>query len=733
MDAVRSPAAEPAVGDLPLTGESVLCVSRGGRAAFHAARLLADLGAQVVLAGEQPVDELERLVLSRQPAIATSELRAAATLPGLDRVLAIVHEGELDPEVAAAAGPDANRVALNWLGAGLGGSDPAAQAAAGPADVLGEPDRESLWFPHRMGEYIQGVNACAMVVLFALGERRGAAGELVLADVWAYAAGTNGLLCTPKGIRYHREGRRSPGNGGVYPQRLYRAADGWIALLCRSRREWAGILEALDSPSWGEEERYRDILAMGVEYPDEVDPLVEAETSKLSQRELYSRAIRLGFPLAPVRSPAEALADEYLGRQSFWSETEGVRLPGPLWREESWIPNDGPAADHARPMAPSPGATDLSGLRVLDLSWVWAGPMVGSSFADLGADVIKVENEARIDNMRLRGKLPSRTPSEHRDINPRETDPLFHNVNRGKRSMLLDLRSDEGREVFLRLVAEADVVIEAFRPHVLDSWKLGYEQLKAVNPRIVLLSLRGLELDERFGPSGLRSYAPITSSLSGMESAIGYPDADGPTGAMAIGISDPVAGWHGTMLALAALLRARRTGRGGWIRLSQLETLASVMPEMYFAAQRPDGLPAGPVERAIHCEDGDLVVAAEQGQWEALAAAVDLGAEGATSPHPVERVAEAAAAAGASAWPVVGVDGHPEWPRRFGRPILAEVDHRLVGPEQLYGHGWRLDGRQLLPVANAPVLGEHTREVLREYLGADEAEIDALEAAGALR
>jgi crotonobetainyl-CoA:carnitine CoA-transferase CaiB-like acyl-CoA transferase len=732
MDAVHSPVAERAAGDLPLTGESVLCVSRGGRAASHAARLLADLGAEVVLAGESTPDEFERLVLSRPPAVTTVELEAAATLPRLDRLLAIVHEGELDPVLAAAAG-DANRVALSWLGAGEKGSDAAAQAAGGPADVLGEPDREPLWFPHRMGEYIQGVNACAMVVLFALGERRGAVGELALADIWAYAAGTNGLLCTPKGIHYHREGRRSPGNGGVYPQRLYRAADGWIALLCRSRREWRGILEALDSPPWGEEERYQDILAMGVEYPDEVDPLVEAETSRLGRSELYARAIRLGFPLAPVRSPAEALEDEFLGRQSFWAETEGVRLPGPLWREESWIPDERPTAPPAaRPLAPAPGATDLSGLRVLDLSWVWAGPMVGSSLADLGADVIKIENEGRIDNMRLRGKLPSRTPAAHRDIDPRETDPLFHNVNRGKRSVLLDLRSDEGRAVFLRLVAEADVVIEAFRPHVLDSWKLGFEQLAAVNPRIVLLSLRGLELDERYGPSGLRSYAPITSSLSGMESTIRYPDADGPTGAMAIGISDPVAGWHGTMLLLAALLRARRSGRGGWIRLSQLETLASVMPEMYFAAQRPDALPAR-LERALHCADGDVVVAAGAEEWEALAAATDLGEEGAATSLPVERVVELATAVGAEAWPVVGVDGHPDWPRRFGRPIMAAVEHRLVGTEDLYGHGWRLDGHQVLPTANAPVLGEHTREVLREYLGASEAEIDDLEAAGALR
>ena len=545
----------------PLTDERVVCVSCGGRAALHAARLLRDFGAEVTVAAGHAADGLEARVLERGPAIARIPLTDVAALLGQQH-LAIVHEGPLDPGVAEALGPEVNRVALEWFGNGLPGSDAAAQALSGPADVIGEPDREPLWFPHRMGEYIMGANACAMVLLFALRERQGALGELALADIWAYAAGTNGLLCTPKGIPYHREGRRSPGNGGVYPQRLFRAADGWVSLLCRSRREWTGILDALDNPPWGKEKRYGDILRMGVEYPDEVDPLVEAQTSKHTRGELFERAVRNGFPLAPVRTPAEALEDEYLARQRFWSHSDDeVRLPGSLWRPETWLPGK-PREGAPAPSRPTPGAPDLSGLRVLDLSWVWAGPMVGSMLADLGADVIKVENERRLDNMRLRGKLPSAIPDSHQDIDPRETDPLFHNVNRGKRSILLDMRHPEGREVFLRLVEQADVVLEAFRPHVLDSWGLGYDQLAEVNERIVLLSLRGLELDESFGPSGLRSYAPVTSSLSGLEHTISYADADGPTGGMAIGVSDPVAGWHGTMLLLAALLHVRRTAVG---------------------------------------------------------------------------------------------------------------------------------------------------------------------------
>lgn len=711
--------------ELPLARTSVVCLSRGGRAPIQAARLLRDFGADVTVAGDHEPDGLERRILERGPAISRVTARDTRVFLGSGSLFALVHEGPLDPEVSASVTPELNRVELSWAGGDEPGSDAAAQAVSGPADVIGEPDREPLWFPSRMGEYIMGANAAAMVLLFALRGRRGALGELALADVWAYAAGTNGLLCTPKGITYHREGRRSPGNGGVYPQRLFRAADGWVSLLCRSRREWSAILEALDSPPWGEEDRYRDILRMAQDYPDEVDALVEAETSKHTRSELFDRAVRNGFPLAPVRSPSEALEDEYLARQRFWSDSEGVRLPGRLWRGETWLP-----ARHAAPSKPSPrplaGAPDLRGLRVLDLSWVWAGPMVGSMLADLGADVIKVEHGKRLDNMRLRGKLPSAIPDSHKDIDPRETDPLFHNVNRGKRSLLLDMRHPQGADVFLRLVAKADVVLESFRPHVLDSWGLGYEKLAEVNPRLVLLSLRGLELDESFGPSGLRSYAPVTSSLSGVESTIRYPDADGPTGGMAIGISDPVAGWHGTMLLLGALLQTQRTGIGGWVRLSQLETLASVLPEMYLAAQRRDDVEASRA-RSVHCRDGDVVIDADPGSWQRLTEAVELDGGQSVAVTVADLVA-AAGDAGAAAFPVTGVAGHADWPARFGRPVLARVEHELVGGEELYSHGWRLDGEPLLPRTSAPVIGHDTDAVLREYGGMEQPEIDRLRA-----
>lgn len=703
----------------PLEGYRILCVGKGGRAALHAARMLADMGAEILYTEQSGPDALAKVMLARTPTIAALSIDQA--LAKSNDVFAIVHEGVLNPDVSSAPGlADACRVRLNWLGeADEGGCDEAAQAVSGAACAIGERERAPLWFPHRMGEYIQGVNGAGMVLLFALDGRKGVRGEVALSDLWAYAAGTMRMLCEPKGIPYFRDGRRSPGNGGVYPQRLFKAKDGFITLLCRSSKEWAGILNAFGNPEWGDNPRFRDILSMAREYPDETDVLVEGETQRFTKAELFKLAIKNGFPLAAVRTPLEAVQDEYLGRQGFWSESEGKRLPGSLWRSETFRTADATVKLDVAPKRETAKGPDLTGYRVLDLSWVWAGPMVGSMLADLGAEVLKVEHEKRLDNMRLRGKLPSAIPEAQRDIDPRETDPLFHNVNRGKKSILLDMKSEEGRKLFLDLVAKSDIILESFRPHVLDAWGLGFDVLKKANPKIVLLSLRGLELDESFGPSGLRSYAPITSSLCGLESQIKYPDTDEPTGGMAIGISDPVAGWHGFTLLLGALLSAARSGSGGWIRLSQLETLSSMLPEMFLTAQ--DATLAGNLvpSLAVRCSDGDVIVKIESGGWEKLVAGGEIDTSG---PDPraagkIDELVLATETLGGQAWPVFNIDIHDRWKGAFGRDLMVPVEHVLCGHEELLTHGWKIDGETIIPSASAPVIGANTDEEMSSLLG----------------
>ncbi len=730
----------------PLSERSVVCIGSDSQAPAHAARVLRDFGADVLYVAPAHASRAQALLLGRDPGVETIAATDLAARLGDRPVAALVHHGALSDTVRDALGDRRpNRVTLSWVKGSEPGTDVLTQATAGVSHVIGEADRAPLWFPSRMGEYLHGMNAAGMVTYFELLGREGAEGEIALSDLWGYCSGTNWLLCVPKGIPYRREGRRSPGNGGVYCHRIFKARDGFIALLSRGSRDWRAFLEGMGQPEWAANPRYQDLLKMGVLYPDEVDALVEAETMKYTRSELFLLGREHGFPVAPVRSPLETLEDEFLERQGFWATLDGeVRAPGSLWREETWLESvgstpDAPAADAPAAEAagsvtvlhepPAPGTrTDLSGWRVLDLSWVWAGPMVGSFLADLGAEVIKVEHAKRLDNLRLRGKLPG---GDQIDADPRETDPLFHNVNRGKKSLLLDMKSPQGREVFLELVKQSDVILESFRPHVLGSWGLDYDTLRAANPGIVLLSLRGLELDESFGPSGLRSYAPITSSLSGMESVIRYEGETEPVGGMALGISDPVAGYHGLTLVLAAMVQRARTGRGGWIRLSQLETLASILPELYLEAQGA-GDDRSLTERPVVCADGDVMVAASAARWDAL-----LDGPVARGDDGDLHAGSAASLTGAAgddllAAEVLPCEAHQDWPAITGRTIIGTVEHAAVGKEQLYGHGWCVDAEPVLPRTSAPLIGQDTRALVRELLGLSDDAIDQLEADGVL-
>ncbi len=740
MLAQRRDPGDAVTTSLPLEDRTVVCVGSDSQAPAHAARILKDLGADVVyVAPTTTPSRAQGLLLGREPGVETvAEADLAGRLAG-HAVAALVHHGAVSTTVSQAIGDGRpNRVALSWVKGSDPGTDVLTQAAAGVSHVIGEADRAPLWFPARMGDYLQGMNAAGMVTYFELLGRDGAEGEISLADLWGYCSGTNWMLCVPKGIPYRREGRRSPGNGGVYCHRIFKAKDGFIALLSRGWRDWRSFLEGMGQPEWASNPRYQDLLKMGVLYPDEVDALVEAETVKHTRSELFLLGREHGFPVAPVRSPAETLEDEFLARQGFWAQVDdGVRAPGSLWRTETWQESGKPAEAHAAGAADAvhdPGTsgprTDLSGWRVLDLSWVWAGPMVGSFLADLGAEVIKVEHEKRLDNLRLRGKLPG---GEVSDADPRETDPLFHNVNRGKKSLLLDMKSPKGRELFLELVKESDVILESFRPHVLGSWGLDYDTLREANPSIVLLSLRGLELDESFGPSGLRSYAPITSSLSGMESVIRYEGETDPVGGMALGISDPVAGYHGLALVLGAMLHRARTGRGGWIRLSQLETLASILPELYLDAQgvATDG-DGALVHRPVVCGDGDVMVAAPAAQWDALLDGTVTRGDDGDLHAPSTAALAAATGRDVLAGEVLPCEAHQDWQAITGRTIIGTVEHAAVGEEQLYGHGWWVDAAPVLPRESAPLIGEDTRALVKELLGLSDDAIDQLEADGVL-
>src|SRR5579875_1673468 len=232
----------------------------------------------------------------------------------------------------------------------------------------------------------------------------------------------------------------------------------------------------------------------------------------------------------------------------------------------------------------------LSGMRVLDLTWVVSGPQATRLLADFGAEVIKIE--ARHRGEQIRGM----------SFNPRvfATSGMFVYFNRNKLDASLNLSTEEGKQVFRRLVAVSDVVIENFSAHVMGRWGFDYDGLRAINPAIIYVSMPG------FGHSGpnvdYQSNGPTLQALSGQTFACGFPDMP-PTG-WGFSYMDHTAGYYGAMAVMQALYYRNRTQRGQFIDLAQIETAVSLMGTYVLdytvngrSSRRP-GMPAG--NRSLH-------------------------------------------------------------------------------------------------------------------------------------
>ncbi|MGE3076395.1 MAG: CaiB/BaiF CoA transferase family protein [Dehalococcoidia bacterium] len=202
----------------------------------------------------------------------------------------------------------------------------------------------------------------------------------------------------------------------------------------------------------------------------------------------------------------------------------------------------------------------LSGIRVCDLTWIIAGPTATRVLADFGADVIRVEHQQAIDPIRVGRPILG----EHTTLN---NSGFFNYFNRNKRSVLLNVRHPLGMELLHKLIAVSDVVIENFSSGVLDSWELGYEQQKAINPGIIYCSISG------FGHSGrdkhFTTWGPTAQALSGLTLMSGLPGK--PPAGWGYSFMDHTAGYYGAIAIMMALHHRNKTGEGQHLDLSQVE------------------------------------------------------------------------------------------------------------------------------------------------------------------
>ena len=213
----------------------------------------------------------------------------------------------------------------------------------------------------------------------------------------------------------------------------------------------------------------------------------------------------------------------------------------------------------------------LAGYRVLDFGWVLAGAVPGMILSDMGAEVIKVETRQRMDYMRLGRPIIGDRPDP-------EQNPMFHNVNRGKRSVTLNTTRPAAVELARQLAAKCDVVIENFSPGVMERIGLGYETLSDENPRLVMASITS---NGQTGPlRDLRAYAPSIGALSGLDSTMGYEPPEGAPGrplGLKHAYADLCGALHAVFAITSALHQRRRTGQGQYIDVSMLRATVSTM------------------------------------------------------------------------------------------------------------------------------------------------------------
>ncbi len=392
----------------------------------------------------------------------------------------------------------------------------------------------------------------------------------------------------------------------------------------------------------------------------------------------------------------------------------------------------------------------LDGVVVLDFSRVLAGPYCTMVLADLGADVIKLERAGAGDDLRQWGP----------PFMPDGESTYFLSVNRNKRSIALDLKTPSGRDLALSLVRKSDVVIENFRPGVMESLGLGYEQLKAINPRLVYASITGYGAT---GPLADRpGYDVITQGMGGMMSITGEPD--GTPMRVGVAIIDLVTGLYSAIAILGALQSRTRSGAGQRVDLSLLESSLSIMPNLTAgflmsgvkADRLGNGHPNAVPYKVFATNDGNVTLAVgNDGQWQRLCKAVghpEFAADSRYSANHARIARRAEVEAMVSDWfsqkstdewmkilsdvevpcgPINTVDRILADPQVAALGILKTLTHPTSGLLQMVGAPFHLSTDSTEPYRPPPLLGEHTAAILKEFLAIGDEEFVALQQAGA--
>ena len=759
-----------------------------GIAGPYATKLLADAGADVVKVEGPSGDPLRAwsatgadlsgedgalfryLNTSKRSVVGTPEDPDVAGLVGAaDLVVEDLGAGVLDVAALHARHPGLVVVSISPFGAdGPWARRPAdeftLQAWCGSTASRGTPDRPPLAAGGRIGEWVAGAYAAvAGVAAWRLARTTGA-GEHV--DVSMFEAMTV-TMNTFTSLFFSFTGAPPPPvpTPTIELPSIEPTADGYVGFCTIARQQFEDFLVLVEHAELLADDELAN-ATLRAKRMDEFLGYVRPWTTRHTTDEVIEQASALRIPVAPVLDGATVVGHEqFVSRGSFVEGPHGFtqpripyrigdRTPPPFRPAPTLGQDTGTVAWPTRPGPPErEGATTaaadalpLDGVRIVDFTAFWAGPSATQLLGALGADVLKIESIQRPDGMRFTSAKPASVDQWW------EWGFVFHGANANKRSVTLDLNRPEGLELVLRLIADADVVVENFSPRVMENFGLGWDTIHATAPRAVMLRMPAFGLD---GPWRDRTgFAQTMEQLTGMAAVTGYPD--GPP-VLPRGAVDPLAGQHAVFALLAALDERDRTGTGMLVEATLAEAALNIAAEPVvehsaygrLIQRQGNQSPMADPQGVFPCAEGQwLAVAAEtDGHREALRAVLgadDVRGEAGRravadwcAERDVERALVSLLDVGIPAAVLVHPAAVDTTAQHEARGFFEELDHPVTGRRGLPSLPFRYRRREVAVGAGPtrgwlrtppPTLGQHTDEVLRSRLGLDEDELARLRA-----
>jgi crotonobetainyl-CoA:carnitine CoA-transferase CaiB-like acyl-CoA transferase len=777
------------VAELPFEGIRVLELA-SGIAPAYCGKMFADAGAEVVKV--EPVDG-DPMRQWRAQAGATAgalfgylaagkksvtgdpaSAEVNALIAAADVVITDLGAGWSLREITTAAPCFAVVVAVTPFGTtgpyvdcGLQVNEFVLQAMCGSIGARGWPESEPMQAGGRLGEWFAGTYAAVAAAASVRAARRTGSGETIDLSVFeamVVAMGSLGAVSASVLGEDQALGRRSLELPSIVP-----TADGLVGFCTITAQQFQDFLVLIERPDLvGDDELAT--MAGRVRRRDEFLTIVHDWAADKTTAEIVERATAFRIPVAPIATPQTILSiDHFVERGVFLETASGAAAPRVPYRSAS-IPARRPSAaptlgaDNGRvtwrprpAQDPTPAdALPLSGVRIVDFTAFWAGPMATQVLAALGADVVKIEGVRRPDGMRFAGGRP---PSWDQWW---EWGPVFLCSNTNKRAISLELSTPEGRQTALDLIARSDLVIENFSPRVMANFHLEWDAVHVANPKATMIRMPAFGLD---GPWRDRvGFAQTMEQASGMAWMTG--PADGPP-LIPRGACDPLAGLHAAFAAIAALEIQDRTGAGLHVESTMVEAALNVAAEAVLEyslngiEMRRNGNrgPGASPQGVYRCAgDDEWVALAVLGDdaWPALAGLIgraELAADPTLHDEAGRRrradeldklIGDWAAGRGAgdaaASLRAHGIGAARVTPaaevlddeQLAARSFWEFVDHRVVGRFKTIGLPFTFASRPRHWIATAaPVYGQHTDEVLTELLGKSADDIAGLTEVGA--